>query len=244
MAHGLLISWCINASEAELRLRYLFAACHHANMAARLCTTVLPPGSQASPSVLWFMKNIFEKSTDSVHELDLWYEDAVEALEARDKQWQQGLKKMAKHRKKNPSRYQCAAPGCKVEVDTGSMLSCCEFSYILFVSHTLKFMLGAGHCDPDKKPSYCSKSCQKADWKNHKPYCRPGAECSVIDDGEYDITKTTPSTKSASGALQVPLTLPGGRTVLLSSSTMGAETMKEMEKMASDERENALNRTR
>ncbi|KAI0797060.1 hypothetical protein C8Q75DRAFT_862786 [Abortiporus biennis] len=30
-----------------------------------------------------------------------------------------------------------------------------------------------GTCPPDIKPHYCSKECQKADWKRHKPSCKP-----------------------------------------------------------------------
>ncbi|KAF4613131.1 hypothetical protein D9613_011188 [Agrocybe pediades] len=214
-AHGMLISWCTGASKNVIRSRYFYAACHHANEAARLCLTVSPPGAPASPAVLWFMKKIFEPFAERYPESYMWYKYAIEAYGAREQQWRHGIKKMAKLRLKNPNRYRCAAPGCSVEADTGSMLSRC-----------------AGRCDLDKKPSYCSKSCQKADWPNHKPYCRPGAECSVIDDNEYDIAETAPSSKSNSGALQVPVTLPSGKTILLSSSTMGAEALKNLQNLA------------
>jgi hypothetical protein len=86
---------------------------------------------------------------------------------------------------------------------------------------------GGGSCDLDKKPHYCSKKCQKSDWKNHKPFCRPGAECSIIDTGDPDImAKSGP--KSKSGVLRVPVQMPDGSTKYLSSSTMDPEELKKL----------------
>ena len=86
---------------------------------------------------------------------------------------------------------------------------------------------GGGSCDLDKKPHYCSKKCQKSDWKNHKPFCRPGAECSIIDTGDPDImAKSGP--KSKSGVLRVPVQTPDGSTKYLSSSTMDPEELKKL----------------
>ena len=93
---------------------------------------------------------------------------------------------------------------------------------------------GGGSCDADKKPYYCSKECQRDDWKNHKPFCRPGAECSVVDDGKYALAASAFSHKSTTGARQVPLKTSDGRTVMLSSSTMDLEMMKEFQKLSNE----------
>ena len=74
-------------------------------------------------------------------------------------------------------------------------------------------MIGSGRCDTNKKPSDRTKECQKADWKNHKPFCRPGAECSVIDDGTYHTGWLEPV---------------GGYKVFVSCSTMDVKRLKEM----------------
>lgn len=152
-AHGVLLNWYVSSSKSDFRSRYLFAACHHANIAARLCRTINNSlKTPASPAVLWFMKHIFERMAKGAPEMYLFYKDAQDVYEARNRQIEGQREKMQLKRLKNPIRYRCAAVGCGVEADSGKMLSRCS-----------------GKCDSDKKPSYCSKECQKADGKNHKP---------------------------------------------------------------------------
>ncbi|KAH9485657.1 hypothetical protein JR316_0002567 [Psilocybe cubensis] len=216
MAHAILIQWYMENVDGSIRSRYLFAASHHCNIAARLCTTLSPAQSPASPAILWFMSKTFHMMADRYPELYYWYKDAVRAFEAREKEVQQAREKMVKKRLKHTTRYRCAAPNCDIEADTGSKLSRCS-----------------GPCDEDKKPYYCSKECQREDWKNHKPFCRPGAECSIIDNGtKLDITSTAPINKSEDGALQVPITIPNGETVMLSSSSMDAKMLKEIQDLS------------
>jgi hypothetical protein len=63
------------------------------------------------------------------------------------------------------------------------------------------------------------------DWKTHKPYCRPNAPCSVIEDGDGTLGVGGPSKY---GALSIPVTGLDGETGLLSSSTMSAKMLKEI----------------
>lgn len=209
-AHGALLNWYVSSSKSDFRSRYLFAACHHANIAARLCRKINNSlKTPASPAVLWFMKHIFERMAKGAPEMYLFYKDAQDVYEARNRQIEGQKEKMPLKRLKNPMRYRCAAVGCGVEADSGKMLSRCS-----------------GKCDSDKKPSYCSKECQKADWKNHKPFCSPGAECSVIDDGTWDAPGPP---RPSRGALQLPITHAGGGSrTFVGSSTMDAKTLKEV----------------
>ncbi|KIM41576.1 hypothetical protein M413DRAFT_445548 [Hebeloma cylindrosporum] len=215
IAHGILIEWCIFSARFNLRSRYLFAASHHANASARLGRRATPnPALPASSAVLWFMNTFFEPLSVKHPELYFFFKDAIAAMNERQKQVESGRKKMQAKRMKKPNRYRCAAVGCGVEADSGKMLSKC-----------------AGKCDPDKKPSYCSKECQKLDWKNHKPYCLPGAECSVIDDS---FGSSAPSSKSGPGSLQVPITTANGSQMTISSSTFDAKTLKEIREHAAE----------
>ncbi|KAF8898244.1 hypothetical protein CPB84DRAFT_1780696 [Gymnopilus junonius] len=184
-AHGVLIDWYVSSCCHDFRSRYMFAASHHANLAARYCKLVSPKNVHASPAVLFFMSRVFETQAKAHMELNYWFKDAIAAYEFRNAQYASGKQKMEQKRLKNPNRYRCAAIGCGIEADSGSMLSKC-----------------AGECDQGKKPSYCSKECQKADWKNHKPFCKPGMPCSIIDTYAPGVLGSAgPSSKE--GAIQM-----------------------------------------
>lgn len=207
--HSLLIIWHMDSSDTKLRLRHLYAAAHHANLSTSLCRSLLPSPSPsalpASPAALFFMKTTLEPHSKNAPEVCLFWKVCWKAWEDRKRQVEGEMGKMDEKRMRRPNRYRCAAVGCEIEADKGQMLLQCS-----------------GKCDSDKKPSYCGKECQRADWKNHKPFCRPGAACSVIDTGTFSHGTTKPN------ALQIPITVPGGKTVLVSSSTMDAKELKEL----------------
>ncbi|KAJ7226992.1 hypothetical protein GGX14DRAFT_693078 [Mycena pura] len=92
------------------------------------------------------------------------------AFDARDAEYQTELDQQAAKRSVRPSRYKCAAAGCPVEALKGHMLRS-----------------GAGKCEEAYKPSYCTKECQRADWKNHKPMCKPGLDVPKVESTQTPI---------------------------------------------------------
>ncbi|GJE84151.1 hypothetical protein PsYK624_002270 [Phanerochaete sordida] len=71
--------------------------------------------------------------------------------------WRAQTRRQAKLRR-DPNAYVCAAPGCGVEGTHKAALARCS-----------------GRCAKPGKPAYCSKDCQKKDWRRHKAFCREGA---------------------------------------------------------------------
>ncbi|KAL7546963.1 hypothetical protein ACHAWF_010279 [Thalassiosira exigua] len=47
------------------------------------------------------------------------------------------------------------------------------------MEHTLEFQQSLQKCSRCKSPFYCSKECQRADWKKHKPICKPVSSSAV-----------------------------------------------------------------
>jgi hypothetical protein len=101
---------------------------------------------------------------------------------------------------------------------------------IFFVSISLivSSFIGSGKCDQDVKPSYCSKECQKADWPNHKSFCKPGMPCSVIDSAPLTPNAQSYSGPTPKGAYRVPVNMPGGESFRMTSSTFSPQEMKDM----------------
>ncbi|TFK80252.1 hypothetical protein K466DRAFT_559266 [Polyporus arcularius HHB13444] len=83
------------------------------------------------------------------------------AEEARTREYQAEQKKKAAKVAKAPNAYICAAPGCGIAGNEKKALMKC-----------------GGRCPMARKPHYCSKECQKKDWKAHKAYCKPDDELS------------------------------------------------------------------
>ena len=66
-------------------------------------------------------------------ELYLFYKDAQDVYEARNRQVEGEKEKMQLKRLKNPRRYRCAGVGCGVEPNSGKMWSRCRsYSLSLF----------------------------------------------------------------------------------------------------------------
>ncbi|KAJ6602526.1 hypothetical protein DFH09DRAFT_1019685 [Mycena vulgaris] len=202
IAHSLLIEWYVKAIQGDsIPARYLHAAAHSADEAVRLASGV------PSPAVLFFALYVLEKQASHAVELSFQYEHVWKAKHMRELEIAEADNKATLKRMKQPNRYVCANVDCSVSSNSGRMLSQCS-----------------GKCDQDKKPSYCGKACQRADWKNHKPFCSPGAPCSVID----REVKGKGYTASKGGSIEVPIKNPDGTTTMVSSSTMSAEMLKEL----------------
>ncbi|KIY47472.1 hypothetical protein FISHEDRAFT_45299 [Fistulina hepatica ATCC 64428] len=206
-AHSVLVQWYLDSSRCE-RQRYIFAACHHAEQALTFARKVTPAGVEcAAPAVLMFLTGVYQRFAPQVPALILLYKLSQEALDGRLAEINDDQAKMETKRAKQPNRYRCANPGCPIMADHGRMLSKC-----------------AGKCDEDKKPYYCGKDCQRADWKTHKLFCRPGAPSSVAD---TDTAGGTAFGTTKQGTLQVPVHTPDGRHATISSSTMDAAYLRD-----------------
>ncbi|EDR06475.1 uncharacterized protein LACBIDRAFT_328873 [Laccaria bicolor S238N-H82] len=143
-AHGALIYWHLYSLRTDLQSRYVQAACHHANIAARLCRMINPPSTHVTPAILEFMHHVLKRMAKNVPELCLLYKDAVDGYKDRNKQVAEEREKMQAKRLKNPQRYRCAAVGCGIEADTGKMLSKCTTS--LFFLRPSGPVLTTGEC--------------------------------------------------------------------------------------------------
>jgi hypothetical protein len=100
-----------------------------------------------------------------VVELCAQYKAVWAALETRNKQMEEEQAQAEVKRAKRANRYRCANVGCSVQADTGRMLAQCAYGPNLRAFESLAdivlffffLSVGSGKCDPDKKPSYCSK---------------------------------------------------------------------------------------
>ncbi|KAJ7735605.1 hypothetical protein DFH07DRAFT_110325 [Mycena maculata] len=205
MAHAMLIIWHVQHFRGQgasaIVARYLFAGAYHTNESARIIRPILPKGSAAAPEVLITIP-MLENFSKTTLELNYLCKDAFRAYEDRQEQMRTEQEKMEIKRMDRPLRYRCANLVCGIGADTGRVLQRCN-----------------GACDDDKKPSYCGKAC-------HKPFCKAGAPCSVID---TEFTTIPAGRAAPSGSIQLPM---GG--ITFSSSTMSPEFMKEIKEHMDD----------
>ncbi|CAL1699048.1 unnamed protein product [Somion occarium] len=83
---------------------------------------------------------------------------SFEAIAKRDEEVVEIASRREAKVSKAPNAYHCATPGCGIEATKKSGLLRC-----------------AGKCPAELKPSYCSKECQRAHWKDHRKVCNPDA---------------------------------------------------------------------
>lgn len=136
---------------------------------------------------------------------------------------------------KAPNAYVCAALGCGIEATHKSALQQCS-----------------GKCTKEGKPAYCSKECQRQDWKRHKPFCKEGApvDCVVaqqrqdlasgasagpsrpsLNGMEFvagDIGSPTESTRRKEHLIDLPDPTRPGQFIKMSSRTQSPAAMKEL----------------
>jgi hypothetical protein len=219
-AHALLLEWYTGGEH--IRARYLHAAAHHANEAARLGRGISRKG-HAAPSVLFFTKHVLLKFTEMAPEFYALYGDAMAVEKEATERFTKSTAKEQTKRLNDPNRYKCANPQCGISANHGKLLPQCKFEFSQDQKNRINFPQGSGKCDADKKPSYCSKACQKVDWKNHKPFCAPGMPCSVID------TSDNPSFGGSGkgDSLQVPIRWADGKTTYVSSETMSPQELRD-----------------
>ncbi|KAK0223097.1 hypothetical protein IW262DRAFT_1364527 [Armillaria fumosa] len=73
---------------------------------------------------------------------------------------------------------------------------------------------------------------QKRRTGNHKPFCRSGAPYFVIDVGDSSLSSNIGGS-TRNDAFQVPIRMPDGNTTMsLSSSTISADSPKEVRNLA------------
>jgi len=139
-----------------------------------------------------------------------------EALAVRQREFQEEEAQREAKVSKKPLAYRCAAEGCGVGATKKATLQRC-----------------GGKCLLEMKPSYCSKECQKADWKRHRPFCKPDVTPSVGHDVQTAVapyhTGPEPPEADIKGSISgdgqersieiFNPTIPGGK-IVLSSKTM------------------------
>jgi len=137
MTHGHLINWYMSISKEFMDIRYIYAACHHANISARLCHLISAKGVPSSVSVLNFLVAVFEPPWKSGFGLNYLYKDAVQAIQERSEQVRLASEELLVRQLKQPNRYRCATPGCGIEADVGAKLSQCMFPFFnMFITLT------------------------------------------------------------------------------------------------------------
>ncbi|KAL1938189.1 hypothetical protein VTO73DRAFT_11833 [Trametes versicolor] len=96
-----------------------------------------------------------------------------------------------KKTKKAPHHYRCAHNGCEIQATNKSSLLKC-----------------GGACPPERKPRYCSASCQRQHWYIHREFCKPDNTNDyptiIDDDGEPDWIEVDDFHPPTTGNVSVP----------------------------------------
>ncbi|SJL00036.1 uncharacterized protein ARMOST_03348 [Armillaria ostoyae] len=211
-AHGVLVDWY--SAPSPMPQRYLRAATWHANEVVKLFP------KRPSPMTLKFAFYVMEPQLNNIPDLAYQRQELLDAMKRRTVEVEKNQAKMDHKRLESPNRYKCAAVGCGIQSDSGRMLRECVVSTTLCQNwpcvHLMLLFVVA----------------EKEDWGNHKPFCKPGAPCSVIDTSDVQVSAGG-STKN--GAIQLPLKMPDGSVIILSTSTLTLEHLKEVGKDIEDQ---------
>ncbi|TCD68864.1 hypothetical protein EIP91_009578 [Steccherinum ochraceum] len=216
---------------------YFYTAAMMANEAASLglvSSAVLQPGLVLHKQLKSGHFDVLEPPSLRFNALEfLW-----EAVEKQNKEAEKNEQKRDEKAANAPDQYFCAAEGCGIRATRKSGLLRC-----------------AGKCLSGVKPSYCSKDCQKADWKRHKPACtgqvpEPGpassVDLAVVSSGVTEV-RSAIRHDGREVSVTLPMSDPQGKAVEFSSTTLDPLILKEirdrMEHMPSVEEREALLRT-
>ncbi|KAF9654422.1 hypothetical protein BDM02DRAFT_3196715 [Thelephora ganbajun] len=159
--------------------------------------------------------------------IELW-----EAIDIRTAEMDRATAKRDAKISKAPLKYVCSAEDCGIQATKKSGLLRC-----------------GGKCPAMFKPSYCSKECQKMDWKRHKPFCKAGAAKSSVhslntnnDTSEKTVQRSTTSEDMDSDKFEgrtpghsIDVAMRDGGTMRLNSRTLGPKMMREFRKIAEDD---------
>ncbi|RDB30503.1 hypothetical protein Hypma_007258 [Hypsizygus marmoreus] len=205
-AHALLLEWYSLASaDKSIRYRYLHAAAYHANQA-----TILASGA-ALPAVLFFGSRILKPLAEKDPALHI-YKAVWEVLEKREREMD--LQAARGQRKRAKKTNRCCPNAAVDAIQIRSPAIAVESA--VRISHF--------STNPSLIDHSLHNQSEQADWKIHKPFCSPGAPCSILEKDEA----VPVASGSKQGSLSVPIIGPNGETILLSSATMSVEQLKEI----------------
>ncbi|KAG6900237.1 hypothetical protein C0993_001056 [Termitomyces sp. T159_Od127] len=151
-------------------------------------------------AVLWFASKILEPLSKQSLDLRVQYQAVWDAYNKRNEEIDRDTAQAEKKRAKKSNRYVCAAVECLIQADKGKLL---------FQIHDLALL-------------------ERADWKTHKPFCKPGAACSIL---EKDKVLPTAGKTDMQGSISIPIVGPDGKTIVVSTSSMSPEILKEVRKI-------------
>nr|VWO96276.1 N/A [Ganoderma boninense] len=186
-----------------------------------------------SPVVLYvarWLTQIGERDGVNVRETERYkvYPHLWQAWDVRVAEMDEERRKREAKLGRAPTAYVCAAQGCGITAKQKKGLMKC-----------------AGKCPIERKPHYCSKNCQRKDWKSHKRYCKPDKELGDVPpppppeqpvdlDGiprlnynPSDILQRV-DYEGPDRSIEIPLAGPGKRTVTIHSRNFTPEAMRLM----------------
>uniref|UniRef100_A0A0W0EZV8 Uncharacterized protein n=1 Tax=Moniliophthora roreri TaxID=221103 RepID=A0A0W0EZV8_MONRR len=221
IAHALLMNWYMKSPD--LRTRNIFFTAHHANQ------SLIYSDGHVSPSLLHFAEAELQKRVQmgELPVLSHMYELVWKARKKRQEELEVERAMAQKKRLVAPNRYRCAAVGCDVEANRGKVQVLGNVTKIKNQVTVVKNVVGLTHAQMSQAlgSQFCLYISERGDWKNHKPFCKPGMPCSVVDEGAASAGLGQ-GTKQ--GILGVPIPNANGNTNFLSTSTLGPEELREM----------------